>query len=39
MFVDCNGKISKSAEIGECNGFKVEDKVTGFAVFEKDSPE
>ena len=32
LFVNCNGKISKSSEIKECNGFKIDNKVTGFAV-------
>lgn len=35
-FVNCNGKISKSSEIGECNGFKISGKVSGFAVFGKE---
>ena len=35
-FVDCNGKISNSAEIEECNGFRISSKVSGFAVFEKE---
>ncbi len=36
LFVNCNGKISKSDEIEECNGFKLDDKVTGLSVFEKN---
>lgn len=36
LFVNCNGKISKSGEIGECNGINLDNpKVNGFAVFEK----
>lgn len=34
MFIDCNGKISKADEVQECNGFKIENKVTGFSVLE-----
>ena len=34
LFVNCNGKISKSSEIKECNGFEIDNKVTGFAVLE-----
>lgn len=37
LFVNCNGRISKSSEIGECNGVKLDKfKVNGFAIFEKD---
>ncbi|MBI2653287.1 hypothetical protein HYX02_00600 [Candidatus Woesearchaeota archaeon] len=37
VFVNCNGKISKAAEMEECNGIKVDvPKATGFAVFEKE---
>lgn len=37
LFIDCNGKISKAKDVTECNGFKLNNqKVTGFAVFEKD---
>ena len=37
LFVNCNGKISKSSEIDECNGIKLDNiKVNGFAVFDKD---
>lgn len=37
LFVNCNGKISKSSEIGYCNGIKLESqKVNGFAVFERE---
>ena len=32
LFVNCSGKISKANDIKECNGFKIENKVTGFAV-------
>ena len=35
-FVNCNGKISSSAELKECNGFRISSKVSGFAVFEKE---
>lgn len=34
LFVSCNGKISRADEIGECNGFQINNGVTGFAVFE-----
>lgn len=37
LFVNCNGKISKASEIKECNGFKVDNQVNGFAVLEKNS--
>ena len=37
LFVNCNGKISKSGEIEECNGINIDNfKVTGSAVFEKN---
>ena len=37
VFVNCNGKISKAADVAECNGLKLDvPKATGFAVFEKD---
>ena len=37
LFVNCNGKISKSSEIDKCNGINLDNfKVTGSAVFEKD---
>ena len=37
LFVNCNGKISKSSEIEECNGINIDNfKATGFAVFGKD---
>ena len=36
LFVACNGKISRADEIKECNGFKIDNKVTGFAAFGKD---
>lgn len=36
LFVNCNGKISKSRELEECNGFRISSKVSGFAVFEKE---
>lgn len=35
LFVNCNGKISRADEIGECNEFKINNEVSGFAVFEK----
>ena len=37
LFVNCNGKLSEASEIKECNGFKVDNRVSGFAVFERDS--
>ena len=37
LFVNCNGKLSKASEIKECNEFKVDNQVTGFAVLEKNS--
>ena len=34
LFVSCNGKISKSGELKECNGISIDNsKVSGFAVF------
>ena len=37
VFVNCNGKLSKAADVSECNGIKMDiPKETGFAVFEKD---
>ena len=33
LFVNCDGKLSEASEIKECNGFKIDNKVTGFAVF------
>ena len=37
IFVNCNGKISKTVDIAECNGIKLDiPKVSGFAVFGKD---
>jgi hypothetical protein len=36
LFVNCNGKISKASEVQDCNGFKPDDRVTGFAVFENN---
>ncbi len=37
VFVNCNGEISKVADVAECNGVKLNiSKVNGFAVFEKD---
>ena len=34
LFINCNGKLSKAGDIKECNGFKIDNKVTGFAVLE-----
>ena len=34
LFVNCSGKISKADDVKECNGFKIGNKVTGFAVLE-----
>mgnify|MGYP001569465513 CR=1 FL=1 len=37
VFVNCNGEISKVADVAECNGVKLDiSQVNGFAVFEKD---
>ena len=37
VFVNCNGEISKVADVAECNGLKLNiSQVNGFAVFEKD---
>lgn len=37
VFVNCDGKVSKAADLEECNGIAVEvPKATGFAVFEKE---
>ncbi|MEK6828189.1 MAG: hypothetical protein AABX78_02460 [Nanoarchaeota archaeon] len=37
VFVNCNGKVSKAADVAECNGIKLDvPKPTGFAVFGKD---
>ena len=37
VFVNCNGEISKAADVAECNGFKLDvPKATGFAVFGKE---
>lgn len=36
LFVNCNGKISKSSEIEECNGILLSKGVSGSAVFGKD---
>ena len=34
IFVNCNGNISKAADVEACNGIKLEiPKLTGFAVF------
>lgn len=35
LFVNCNGKIFKAGEIGECNGISLPKGVSGSAVFEK----
>jgi len=37
LFVNCNGETSKASEIKDCNGFKVDNRVSGFAVLEKNS--
>ena len=37
VFVNCNGKVSKAADVAECNGIKLDvPKTLGFAVFDKD---
>lgn len=37
VFVNCNGEISKAADVAECNGIKLNtSQVSGFAVLEKD---
>ena len=37
LFVNCNGKMSKSGEIKECNGINLDNfKASGFAVFGED---
>ena len=37
FFVNCNGKVSKAADIEDCNGIKIEPpKALGFATFGKD---
>ena len=37
FFVNCNGKVSKAADVAECNGFKIDaPKTTGAAVFGND---
>ena len=35
LFVNCSGTISITNETKECNGFAIDNKVVGFAVFEK----
>lgn len=35
LFVNCNGKISNAADVAECNGFKIDNEISGFAVFDK----
>ena len=35
LLVNCNGKILKAISGKDCNGFRIEDKVTGFAVFDE----
>ncbi len=36
LFVNCNGKIYSSDEIKECNGFEIDNKISGSAVFGED---
>src|SRR3989338_6261515 len=36
FFVNCDGKISQPSETAECNGFRIDNKVAGFAVFGTD---
>ena len=37
FFVNCNGEITKAADVAECNGIKIDvPKALGFAVFSKD---
>jgi len=37
FFVNCNGEITKAADVAECNGMKVDvPKALGFATFGKD---
>lgn len=37
FFVNCNGEITKAADVAECNGIKVDvPKALGFATFDKD---
>ena len=35
LFVNCSGTILMANETKECNGFAIDNKVVGFAVFEK----
>ena len=37
VFVNCNGEISKVADVAECDGFRFDiPKATGAAVFDKE---
>ena len=37
FFVNCNGEISKAADVAECNGMRVDvPKALGFSTFGKD---
>ena len=37
IFVNCNGKVSKAADVAECNGMNLDvPKATGDAVFDKE---
>lgn len=37
LFVNCNGKISRTSETSECNGITVGNpEITGFAVFGRE---
>ncbi len=36
VFVNCNGNISKAADVAECDGIRIDvPKVDGFAVFDR----
>ena len=37
VFIKCNGKISRAADVTECNGIKINaPTITGAAVFDKN---
>lgn len=36
LFVSCNGNILRAIAGHDCNGFKIENKVAGSAVFDED---